>query len=84
MPNDYYPQSVTLEDLQRLYRMSYEHRDKLHAMNTDSGKKAAQQSQKSGGPSNTTILGLAVKATTPSDGDTIRFRKKSGQWEPGA
>lgn len=81
--NEYIPTQPheVLDALQRLYQMHYALRDKV---NTPSPKlDVVKPAQPAGGPTNTTITGIPVKSTPPKDGDTIRFRAASGDFEFG-
>lgn len=85
MANEYIPtqQHEILDALQRLYQMHYALRDKVNTPQPSPKLDVAKPAQPAGGPSNTTITGIPVKSTPPADGDTIRFRKTSGDFEFG-
>jgi hypothetical protein len=93
MPDPYYPDRSHFKTHEewdahvQTLNVVYEQKAKLEKAIEDLKKvaKVAQSNvgQTTGGPLNTTIVGLAVTPGQPANGDTLRFDSKSGQFKFG-
>lgn len=76
--SDFHAWAAHKVTLDRLYDLHDAFNQFKHEIVTKSN---VGQQQEAGGPSNTMITGIPVKAVAPANGQTIRYNSATGQFE---